>query len=364
MPRRLMPRRLMHRGLGGAVVALLLLTGACGEVAATDDGSDLTDLVAAHVEEDGPGCVVGVVDDGEQEVVAVGLADVDAGTPLSAGSVLDIGSVSKQMTAGALALLVVEGEVHLDDAVADVLPLLDDLDPAVTVADLVHHTSGLADYIEGIEAADDEVTDAEDAWAVILADPAPVTDPGTTFEYSNTNYFLMGQVVEALTGDSLPDFADEALFAPLGMDDARFRDDQGSLLPDQAQGYAEGDGWEPVGSAWRQTGDGAVHATITDLLAWTQPFIDGPTAAEGPGSEAWLAVMLTEGAVPDTDGTAYAGGIEVHEDGTLRHGGSWIGYSSALVMAPDDGVAVAVSCNIDLFDAEGLADEVLTTRLG
>lgn len=341
------------------VLALAMVVTACGGDDGPVAGEALADLVQdALGGDDGPGCVVGVTVDGEEEVVAVGMAHLDDGTPLDEDTITDIGSVSKQMTAGVLALLVVEGEVALGDPVADVLPRLADLDPAVTVGDLVHHTSGLPDYIEGIDASDEEVTDAEDAWQVILEDSGPVHEPGTTFEYSNTNYFLMGQLVEEVTGRSLVDVAAGELFAPLGMDTAGFRDDQGTLLPDQAQGYAEDDGWLPVASAWRQTGDGAVHATVADLLAWSDPFLHGPTAEEGAGSAAWLEVMLAPGPVPDDDGTAYAGGIEVHPDGTLRHGGSWIGYSSALLMDPAEATAVAVSCNIDLFDAEGLAEQV------
>ena len=347
-----------------SIAVCLALAGctAAGEEEGTDETSaDAIEDVLADIDPDGPGCVAGArTPDGEQLATA-GQADVEDGEPITEDTIFDIASVSKQMTAGAIALLVVDGDLSLDTPVDELLDLPLDTD-GITVADLMHHTSGLPDYTELLDAELDEVTTDADAVAVLEGE-ALVFESRTDFEYSNTNYQLLGQVVGEVTGEDLVTFSAEELFGPLGMDDTTVRDDQGDLLPGQAQGYeAVGDGWTPVGSSWQQTGDGAVHSTVPDLLRWAGLFLDEPTE-EGLGSAAWLEVMTTPGPVPD-DGVGYGGGLSIDEvdDGLLlSHAGSWIGVASSLQMLPDAGLAVAVLCNGDDIDADGLATELLDT---
>ena len=184
-------------------------------------------------------------------------------------------------------LLVLDGRVDLEADVHTYLPALPAYTQAVTVGDLVHHSSGLPDYIGQIDADDEEVTTAADALAVLSdGHDEPAFTPGTEFEYSNTNYFLLGQLVEAVTGRTLVDYAAQQVFRPLGMDHSLFRDDHhdGVLLPGQAAGHAPqgARGWEVVWSDWRQTGDGAVHTTVGDLLRWSGVFLGAPST-EGPG---------------------------------------------------------------------------------
>ncbi len=326
-----------------------------------------TDAVFATFSQGGPGCAVGVRDGAAGFQQAYGAADLASGAALTPDSVFDIGSVSKQITAGAVMLLVLQQRVDLEADVHTYLPELPRYTQTVTVGDLVHHSSGLPDYIDQIEADYEEVTTADDALAV-LSDglDGPAFTPGTEFEYSNTNYFLLGQLVEAVTGETLVDFAAQEVFSPLGMDHSLFRDDQhdGVLLPGQAAGHAEAGpgGWEVVWSDWQQTGDGAVHTTVGDLLRWSGVFLGAP-ATEGPGSQAWRDLMLTAGPVPDEDGYDYGGGVVLdHSAGglVLSHSGAWIGYSSALIVEPPEDLAVAVACNVDDLDAEALADAVHT----
>ncbi len=334
------------------------------DAAETTGRSRATASVFADLTVETPGCAVAVTHPGGEHLAAFGMADLENPSPVTDGTVFDLGSVSKQLTSGAIALLVADERLDLGADVTELLPDVGPFSGVVTVADLIHHTSGLPDYIGLLDADDDEVTTTDDALAALAADGSwSGATPGAGFQYSNTNYLLLSEIVEAVDGRSLVEFSDEEIFEPLGMDQTAVRDDQGPLLEDQAQGYEPSEGgWRPVGSSWRQTGDGAVHATAEDLLAWMRLFVDSPAAGSGLGSEAWLEPMTAPGPSVDDDGGAYAGGLFVSssDDGAvLSHAGSWIGYASATVVAPEAGVGVAVACNIDGLDAIGRAEEIL-----
>lgn len=319
------------------------------------------DAVFSDFDDESPGCAVAVrSDDGDYLDAQYGLADLDADEPITAETVFDIGSVSKQLTAGAVALLINDGELVLEDDITGLVNELGLYNDVITVSDLLHHTSGLPDYVELLDAEDDEATTMADALDVITsAQGDPLVAPAVDFEYSNTNYVLLSIIVERTSSMSLAEFSATEIFEPLGMNASVVRDDQGMLFHHQAQGYADDEGeWMPAGSSWQQTGDGAVHSTPLDLLLWTELFFAEP-ADEGLGSDDWLDVMTSPGSVADGD-DRYGGGLELIGNGDnliLRHGGSWIGYGSALVMKPSAGLAVAVACNIDGVDAESLAAE-------
>ena len=350
-------------------------TPATTEVVDSAELIALTEEVFADLDAGSPGCSLAVRHPGGTVDLHVGAADLDAATPIDRDSIFDVGSVSKQLTAGVIALLVVDGDLALDDDVTELLPVLGPFDDTITVGDLLHHTSGLPDYLWFIDAGLDEPTTMQDALDVIASDDgAPTAAPGERFEYSNTNYVLLALIVEEVTGLPFPDVVSTEILDPLDMSSSVVRDDQGVLLTGQARGYAsadevevdapdvDGDGWVEFGSAWRQTGDGALHTTALDLLRWAELFLDGPVASDGLGSPAWLDVMLTPGPVADADGTRYGGGLELGDGErgpVLGHGGSWIGYSAAIAMEPASGVAVAVACNIDGDDAESRAAEIL-----
>jgi CubicO group peptidase (beta-lactamase class C family) len=335
------------------------VTNASSDAAANDDERlAATTDVFAEFDNNGPGCAVAIRHPDGITDWQVGLADIERGAPIDADTVFDIGSVSKQITGGVIAALVLDDALGLDDVVGDYVEGLSVDIGATTIADLVHHTSGLPDYIELLDAELDEVTDADDALDAISASVATF-EPGAEFEYSNTNYLLLAEAAATAGGDTFPALNDSLIFSRLGMDRSVVRDDQGTLLDAQATGYEEaGADWQPVSSSWRQTGDGAVHSTPRDLLAWSELFITGSADGEGVGSDEWVELMLSAGDVADEDGTSYGFGISVG-NGIVSHAGSWIGYSSYLGIRPADEVAVAISCNIDELDAEGLGIAVL-----
>lgn len=317
-----------------------------------------TDALFANIGADEPGCAAAVRHVGGIIEVQYGLADVATGEPITADTIFDIGSVSKQMTAGVIAAQVIEGVLDLDEPVAAFFDGLPAGSESATLSDLVHHTSGLPDYTELLDAELDEVTDADDAIEAVR-DAESNFEPGTDFEYSNTNYVLMAELSAKEGGASFVDLSEEYIFGPLQMTATVVRDDQGELLDGQATGYEQLDNgdFEVVSSSWRQIGDGAVHSTPTDVLRWAEVFIAPTSGDDIVGSPEWVELMLQPGEVSDDD-TDYAFGLTV-DDGQISHSGSWIGYGAYLVIQPDAEAAVAISCNIDGFDTDSLGDALL-----
>jgi CubicO group peptidase (beta-lactamase class C family) len=189
-----------------------------------------------------PGCSIGVVERGALVFArGYGMADLELAVPISPASVFDIGSIAKQFTAAAIALLVIDGKVGFDDDIRRFLPELPEYAKTVTVRHLLHHRGGLKDYIDpllagGADYAD--VTTAAEALAVIVRERKTHFPAGERYEYSNTGYFLLGLIVERAAGTTLARFAAQRLFAPLGMHATLYRDDHTQTVKNRATGYA------------------------------------------------------------------------------------------------------------------------------
>ena len=193
---------------------------------------------------DSPGCALGVYQDGKIVYErGYGMANLELGVANSPQTVFDIGSTSKQFTAFSIHLLAREGKLSLDDDIRKWVPEVPSYGPKITIRHLLHHTSGLRDYIEimslqGIQE-EDLTTDA-DALAAIARQKAPNFPPGQEYLYSNTGFFLLSVVVKRASGESLRDFAAERIFGPLGMRHTQFNDSHTRIVPNRATGYVPG----------------------------------------------------------------------------------------------------------------------------
>jgi CubicO group peptidase (beta-lactamase class C family) len=308
-----------------------------------------SEALFADIDDDAPGCTVAVSRDGEVVWAhAVGAASLDPLEPLTVDSRVDIGSTSKQFTATAIALLVERGGVALDDVVSTYLDGLPAWADEVTVEQLVHHTSGITDYIgllleDGIGFADP----SDDADALrVLADATELEfEPGDHFEYSNSNYFLLGQVVQAVTGDRLGVFVQDEVFDPLELDMLM---DPAAELDDMAVSYEDdgAGGFAVADSPWTQEGDGGIRTTPTELVRWASEYWE-PTLGDDPVA---VDAMRFDGAVDAGDGdpsSVYGFGMGRFELGgrvVLSHSGGWGGFVTTFVVDPAAHVAVAGTC--------------------
>jgi CubicO group peptidase (beta-lactamase class C family) len=260
-----------------------------------------------------------------------------------------------------VALLAVEGRVSFDDAIATHLPGLECLGHRVTVRQLVHHTSGIRDYLslQDMGALSDcEVFDEARVMRVVERQRSLGFPPGSSHSYSNTGYVVLAALVRAVSGMSIAAFARERIFEPLGMHATLFREDSSVVLPNRASGYVPG-----REGAFRLAevpidvmGDGGVNTTIEDLRAWDRNF-DDPIVG-GPDV---IALLHERGTLADGTRIDYAGGLQHGEHRgrrTVSHGGVFGGYRAMFLRFPDDRLTVAVLCNLGTMAPNLLARRV------
>lgn len=331
----------------------------------------LDDLFAEWDRPGSPGCAVAVYDGGEIAFAGgFGLADLERDVPITSRSVFDIGSTSKQFTAACVLLLAREGALSLDGDVKLHLPGLPDLGGPVTVRHLVHHTSGWRDYLNltilAGRSIDNDYEESE-VMALLARQGALDFAPGTRHSYSNTGYFLLGEVMRAATGRSLREIAQERIFGPLGMDSTFFHDDRSELVPGRALAYApSASGFRHDVSIWDVVGDGAVFTSVEDLARWDRQFYE----CELAGGQDLISELTAPGRLVDGTELDYAFGLSIgayRGARTISHGGSWGGYRAELLRFPELRTSVAVLANLASVDAGGLArrvaDRVLDGRL-
>lgn len=286
---------------------------------------------------------------------AQGVADLASGDEITADTAFDIASVSKQFTATAVLLLAEAGKLSPGDPLADHVAGLPAWSRTVTIDQLIHQTSGIPDYIGLLYDAgytDNDRTTNDDALKALAKVRELEFAPGSRWEYSNSNYVLLGRVVESVSGQPLSDFLATRIFAPLGLDMVL---DPVRPVPTLATSYAKDDGeYVAAPSSWEQTGDGSIQTTPSQLVRWADNYRTG--AVGGPE----LLAAQVDGAV-DTGsetGERYGAGIFVGTDGTLEHDGSWAGFGTYFAVSADRSHSVAVSCNTGGQDPTAIAGEI------
>jgi CubicO group peptidase (beta-lactamase class C family) len=322
------------------------------------------DLTAAG----SPGCALGVYRGGQIIYEkGYGLANIEENVPISPKSVFDIGSTSKQFTATSILLLEKAGKLSVDDDVHKYIPELPDYGKKITILNLLNHTSGLRDYLTLFDIAGvniDSVTTDEDALALILRQKGLNFAPGSEYLYSNTGFFLLSVIVERVSGKTLKEFAAENIFSPLQMTHTQYRDNHRALVAERAMAYDENekkDGFALNVSYFEQTGDGAVHTTVEDLLKWDENFYSGQV-----GGKILLAELQETAKLNGGKRLNYAKGLVVSDYRGLRmvsHGGSWGGYRAQLMRFPDQHFSVATLCNLGSSDPTRRASQVADVYL-
>ena len=297
-----------------------------------------------------PGCAVAVYQDGRILLAkGYGSANLEYGVPITPATPFIVGSVSKQFTAAAIALLVEEKRLALTDDVRKYVPELADHGTPITIDHLVHHTSGLRDWWELVELAGlrfDDTYAVPDVLEMTARQRGLNFTPGERYLYSNTGYLVLGIVVQRVTGQSLRDFAAERIFGPLMMADSHYQDDHTQPVRGRAYAYSPVAGGRYAINVWNNdlVGQGGVMTTVVDLAKWDENFSTGRVGGAG-----FLKRQLERGRLNAGTTISYAFGVEV---GTYRgldlveHTGSTGGYRAVLTRFPKQKTSIAALCNV------------------
>jgi CubicO group peptidase (beta-lactamase class C family) len=340
-----------------AVMAGFSSAGAWAD--ASDDASkrQVEQLFKQYTGNEAPGCAVGVFDGGKVKFArGYGAADISNGRPLTPSTIFYAASVSKQFTALAAALLVEQGKLRFEDDVRRWIPELPDYGTPITVGMLVHHTSGIRDFLSLFDLAgfnDYDRLDVPTTLRMITRQRGINFQPGTKYSYSNGGYFLLAETVARASGMPFHEFARRNIFEPLGMRRAFFRHGPNPAGTNAAHGYVprDGGGFDTADGYPAVSGSGGLMVSLDDLVKYDQDF--------HVGHEVWSPrvreLMLTPGTftngeqvMTDRDGLYDAGGLSV---GQLRgqqwvaHSGGAKGFRNLYVLLPDLKFSVAAFCN-------------------
>lgn len=341
-----------------AIMVVLTPTILAGQA---PDLAAVADRTFAQWTRETPGCAVGVAHQGRRLLArGYGMANLETGTPVTAETVFESGSVAKQFTATAVLLLMHDGKLRLDDPVTKFVPELPEYGPPITIRHLLSHTSGLREW-SNLVAVDGwprgtRVHTQNELLDAVFAQKELNYPVGDYYSYTNSGYGLLMTIVERVSGMAFSRFTEERIFKPLGMSNTGWRDDFARLVPGRAQAYSRrGSGWALEMPFENVIGPGGMLTTVGDWLTWNDA-LDRKTLG------GWLVDSL-ESRATLTSGKqiSYAMGVTVSNwrgEREVAHSGSTGGYSTYLMRIPARGVSVAVLCNAANANATGFARQM------
>jgi CubicO group peptidase (beta-lactamase class C family) len=340
------------------------------------------DAVFAPNDHDGsPGYAVAVLKDGKIAFErGYGRADLDYNTAITPQTAFHLASLSKQFTAAAVALLILDGRLSLETPVAAYFPQVARFGADMRLKHLVYFTSGLPEYTSQPRESGTPWFTAyrftvDEAIAATLRAKALKFAPGTQWDYSNVNYMMLAKIVERVSGMSLGQFLQSRVFGPLGMSHTLVDDDTTVIIPNRATGYADrgdpdivsqldaigftvhpGTGYMRLVRNSPHYGGSGVFSTIGDLAKWDENFYTH--AFGGPAFTNQMLARCRFQHPKDNDAFGLVFGNYKGRSMIWFSGGD-IDASTYMARLPDLHLTVICLSNILKGDAEGKAMQVL-----
>ena len=307
-----------------------------------------------------PGAALAIIKDGKIIYKrGYGMANLEHNIPITSTSVFRIGSTSKQFTASCIAILALQGKISLDDDIRKYIPELPKYEKPVTIRHLVHHTSGIRDYLTLSSIAalpEDHFYTPEDSLELLSRQKGFNFLPGEEHLYSNSGYFLLGVIVKRASGKSLNDFAQTHIFKPLGMKNTHFHDDHTMVVKNRADGYS------PTKKGFRidmttldHVGDGGVFTTVEDLFLWDKAFYSYKLGKE------LMELIQTPGMLNNGEKLEYAFGLGINDYKGLKrvsHGGGFVGFRAQMARFPEQKFTVICLANLGTINPSRLCLQV------
>ena len=335
-----------------------------------------------------PGCAVGLIENGEYiHSKGYGLANLEHEIPIGMDTIFRIGSVSKQFTTMAIAILEEKGELSFEDEMKAHIPDLVDYGEKVTINHMIHHYSGLGDYEymdypgrfknavgEEFRWGNEDYLTNKEFHDLIKTLPL-IRKPEKKFHYSNTGYVLLALVAENASGMSLREFAEKEIFKPLGMNNSFFNDDVNLPFKNRADAYTpiddESDKYKINVTNLSWVGDGGVYTSLNDFIKWDENFYENKLGMGGQSLIQTMEMTFEETKVSkrnqkmdkekENENTyAFAQNLAYY-NGYKRwsHSGSWVGWLAHYARFPELRFSTVVFCNTNEIDATIISDKVV-----
>lgn len=298
---------------------------------------------------DMPGGAVGVVKDGRLVYKrGFGMANLDYDVPNTPSTRFNLASVSKPFTAFSIALLAQQGKLSLDDDIRKHVPEMPKYDETITIRHLIHHTSGIREFESLVLFGGQGIDKAYSPKTILnmLARQKNINfKPGAKYQYSNSGYFLMGIIVERVSGKSLRAFAEENIFKPLGMKNTLFFDNRFEVVKNRAHGYQVGPdkNIRARSSLYDLVGAGGVLTTVEDLYLWNQNFYEPKV-----GDKELIGLLTTPGTLNNGEKMDYAFGFwrgKYKGLPVITHSGNMFGYRARIGSFPEQNFTVIALSN-------------------
>jgi CubicO group peptidase (beta-lactamase class C family) len=299
-----------------------------------------------------------------------------------------LASCSKQFTATSIMLLVHDGKLRYDDKLTDVFADFPAYGKAITIRNLLNHTSGLPDYEDLMATAEKrrgaplwtpahQIQDAE-VLGLLKQETAGKFAPGTQWSYSNSGYVVLGLVVAKISGKPFREFLRERIFAPLKMSQTVAYQRGQNEVTHRAYGHSrEGNTWKETDQSPTSAtlGDGGIYSSLTDLAKWDEALAQHTLLSEKEMQPALTPAQLTSGAQPKwpansdrPEGTPVSYGFGWFLDpyrnhARMCHYGDTVGFHTYIMRFPADRLTVIILCNRTDLDPESLALQVADRAL-
>ena len=333
----------------------------------TADEQDRVEEVLQDLAGEGePGVAVGIVRGGEIVLEHYdGLADLSHSIAIGPQTRFNIASNAKQYVALMVLDLAEQDRVDLDAPLREYLPdTLRAISTPITVRELMTHRSGLRDVYDlwslaGLTWWEEPLTN-DDAMALLGRQCALNFSPGSEYLYSNSNYIFLAELIEAVSGESFPVYAEE-FFSRLGMDDTGWRPRYAAIVPDRARAYGRWDGWLEDPALANLFGDGFLFSTLADQLHWESQLQGAPSSLPD------AVIAASQQASLDTESGSYGAGLEHRDFRGLReisHVGSTGGYNAYLRRFPDEQLSIVVLGNTTEIGVVALGNNLADALVG
>lgn len=304
------------------------------------------DLILSRMKERNiPGAAIAVVKDGRVvKMKGYGVASLEFNAPVTTETVFEIGSVSKQMTAAGIMLLVEDGKMNLDERISKYLPNTPDAWKDVTVRHLMTHTSGIKSYssLDGFELSQRMKIDD----FIKKLSPHPLEFlPGEKNTYSNSGFNLLAYIIETQSGKKYLDYMREKIFLPLGMTKTGDRDPQ-FVIPLRAAGYE----WRQNhhsgrdGSLTDLMGAGSIVSTINDMTKWEAALRGDKFLTNESKKEIWKQYTFNNGKLSPYGLGWRISDLRGHK--LIGHTGQTAGFGAAIFRYVENDVTVIVLTNL------------------